>query len=64
MVLLNSCEHWWVLITVMGGSGMGVIHCHLLLMVVLVRVGVGVVVVVEERGNIIRCNTSVMFALC
>ena len=59
---VNDHEHWWVLVIVMGSSGMGVFCCCLSSMVVLV--GVGVVVVVKERGNITRCNTSVTFALC
>ena len=41
MALVDGREHSWVLITVMGGSGMGVVHCRLLSMVLLVDVGVG-----------------------
>ena len=37
-VLVNSRERSWVLITVVGGSGMGVVPCRLSLMVVLVLV--------------------------
>ena len=50
----GTSERWWVLITVVGGSGMGVVCCRQSLMVVLV--GVGVMVVVEERGNVHQEN--------
>ena len=41
MVLMNGRERSWVLVTVVGGSGMGVVRCRLSSMVVLVDVGVG-----------------------